>query len=90
MCELAASRSLWWPHVTVPTLVVSKGAKTFTIQVGQRQEIVSVDRLIPQFSLGLSEDADWGGGGGACGGSCIVFKYMFVICVSLSMAPVSQ
>ena len=30
-----------------PYLVVSKGAKTFTIQVGQRQEIVSVDRLKP-------------------------------------------
>jgi hypothetical protein len=30
-----------------PLLVVSKGAKTFTIQVGQRQEIVSVDRLKP-------------------------------------------
>ena len=28
-----------------PYLVVSKGAKTFTIQVGQRQEIVSVDWL---------------------------------------------
>ncbi len=28
-----------------PYLVVSKGAKTFTIQVGQRQKIISVDHL---------------------------------------------
>jgi hypothetical protein len=28
-----------------PYLVVSKGAKTFTVQVGQRQEVISVDRL---------------------------------------------
>ncbi len=28
-----------------PYLVVSKGANTFTIQVGQRQEIVSMDHL---------------------------------------------
>ncbi len=28
-----------------PYLVVSKGAKTFTIQLGQRQEIVSMDHL---------------------------------------------
>jgi hypothetical protein len=32
-------------------LVVSKGAKTFTIQVDQRQEIVSVDRLKAHTSL---------------------------------------
>ncbi len=32
-------------------LVLSKGAKTFTIQVGQRQEIVSVDRLKPHTGL---------------------------------------
>jgi hypothetical protein len=35
-----------------PYLVVSKGAKTFTIQVGQRQEIVSVDQLKPHTGLG--------------------------------------
>ncbi len=35
-----------------PYLVLSKGAKTFTIQVGQRQEIVSVDRLKPHTGLG--------------------------------------
>jgi hypothetical protein len=35
-----------------PFLVLSKGAKTFTIQVGQRQEIVSVDRLKPHTGLG--------------------------------------
>ncbi len=34
-----------------PYLVVSKGAKTFIIQVGQRQEIVSVDRLKPHTGL---------------------------------------
>jgi hypothetical protein len=28
-----------------PYLVVSKGSKTFTIQVGQRQKVISVDRL---------------------------------------------
>ncbi len=28
-----------------PYQVVAKGRKTFTIQVGQRQEIISVDRL---------------------------------------------
>ena len=31
---------------------VSKGAKTFSIQVGQRQEIVSVDRLKPHTGSG--------------------------------------
>ncbi len=35
-----------------PYLVVSKGAKTFTIQVGQRQEIVSVDPLKANTGLG--------------------------------------
>ncbi len=35
-----------------PYLVVSKGVKTFTIQVGQRQEIVSVDRLKPHTGSG--------------------------------------
>jgi hypothetical protein len=35
-----------------PYLVVSKGAKTFTIQVGQRQEVISVDRL--KAHIGLS------------------------------------
>jgi hypothetical protein len=35
-----------------PYLVLSKGAKTFTIQVGQRQEIVSVDVLKPHTGLG--------------------------------------
>jgi hypothetical protein len=39
-------------------LVVSKGAKTFTIQVGQRQEIVSVDRLKPHTSLGPVSPAE--------------------------------
>jgi hypothetical protein len=34
-----------------PYLVVSKGAKTFTIQVGQRQKIVLVDRLKPHTGL---------------------------------------
>jgi hypothetical protein len=41
-----------------PYLVVSKGAKTFTIQVGQRQEIVSVDRLKPHTSLGPVSPAE--------------------------------
>jgi hypothetical protein len=35
-----------------PYLVVSKGAKSFTIQVGQRQVIVSVDRLKANTDLG--------------------------------------
>jgi hypothetical protein len=46
-----------------PYLVVSKGAKTFTIQMGQRQEIVSVDRLKPHTGLGPvspAEDASRG------------------------------
>ncbi len=46
-----------------PYLVVSKGAKTFTIQVGQQQEIVSVDRLKPHTGLGpvsLAEAASRG------------------------------
>ncbi len=46
-----------------PFLVLSKGAKTFTIQVGQRQEIVSVDRLKPHTGLGpvsLAEAASRG------------------------------
>jgi hypothetical protein len=38
--------------------VVSKGAKTFTIQVGQRQEIVSVDRLNPHTGLGPVSPAE--------------------------------
>ncbi len=46
-----------------PYVVVSKGAKTFTIQVGQRQEVISVDRL--KAHTGLSpvlpaEDASRG------------------------------
>jgi hypothetical protein len=41
-----------------PYLVVSKGAKTYTIQVGQRQEIVSVDRLKPHTGLGLVSPAE--------------------------------
>ena len=39
-------------------LVVSKGAKTFTIQVGQWQEIVSVDRLKPHTGLGPVSPAE--------------------------------
>ncbi len=35
-----------------PYLVVSRVAKTFTIQVGQRQKIESVDRLKPHTGLG--------------------------------------
>jgi hypothetical protein len=50
-CELAASRSLWPPHMAV----VSKGAKTFTNQVGQRQ--VSVDRLKAHTGDGLVSPA---------------------------------
>ncbi len=45
-------RACWQPAEASPYLVVSKGAKTFTIQVGQRQEIVSVDRLKPHTGLG--------------------------------------
>ncbi len=41
-----------------PFLVVSKGAKTFTIQVGQRQENVSVDRLKPHTGLGPVSPAE--------------------------------
>jgi hypothetical protein len=41
-----------------PYLVVSKGAKTFTIQVGQRQEIMSVDRLKPHTGLGPVSPAE--------------------------------
>ncbi len=41
-----------------PYLVLSKGAKTFTIQVGQRQEIVSVDRLKPHTGLGPVSPAE--------------------------------
>jgi hypothetical protein len=39
------------PPYAGPYLVVSKGAKTFTIQVGQWQEIVSVDWLKPHTGL---------------------------------------
>jgi hypothetical protein len=92
-----------------PYLVVSKGAKTFTIQVGQRQEIIFMDRLkahtspsrvssaeavsrgrppktpapLLQSSLRLCEAPDCVGGG-LCGGSYrSLFKYIFVVCVSL-------
>jgi hypothetical protein len=41
-----------------PYLVVSKGAKTFTIQVGQQQEIVSVDQLKPHTGLGPVSPAE--------------------------------
>jgi hypothetical protein len=41
-----------------PYLVVSKGAQTFTIQVGQRQEIVLVDRLKPHTGLGPVSNAE--------------------------------
>ncbi len=41
-----------------PYLVISKGAKTFTIQVGQRQEIVSVDRVKPHTGLGPVSPAE--------------------------------
>jgi hypothetical protein len=41
-----------------PYLVVSKRAKTFTIQVGQWQEIVSVDRLKPHTGLGPVSPAE--------------------------------
>jgi hypothetical protein len=41
-----------------PYLVVSKGAKTFTIQVGQRQEIVSVDFLKAHTGLGPVSPAE--------------------------------
>ncbi len=41
-----------------PYLVLSKGAKTFTIQVGQWQEIVSVDRLKPHTGLGPVSPAE--------------------------------
>jgi hypothetical protein len=43
---------------TGPYLVVSKGAKTFTIQVGQRQEIISVDRLKAHTGLGPVSPAE--------------------------------
>ena len=39
-------------------LVVSKGAKTFTIQVGQRQEIMWVDRLKAHTGLGPVSPAE--------------------------------
>jgi hypothetical protein len=45
-------------HYAGPYLVVSKGAKTFTIQVGQRQEIMSVDRLKPHTGLGPVSPAE--------------------------------
>jgi hypothetical protein len=41
-----------------PYLVLSKGAKTFTIQVGQWQEIVSVDRLKRHTGLGPVSPAE--------------------------------
>ncbi len=41
-----------------PFLVLSKGAKIFTIQVGQRQEIVSVDWLKPHTGLGPVSPAE--------------------------------
>jgi hypothetical protein len=41
-----------------PYLVLSKGAKTFTIQVSQREEIVSVDRLKPHTGLGPVSPAE--------------------------------
>jgi hypothetical protein len=40
-CELAASRSLWLPFMQSHKRWWLKAAKTFTIQVGQRQEIIS-------------------------------------------------
>jgi hypothetical protein len=46
-----------------PYLVVSKGAKTFTIQVGQRQEIVSVDRLKAHTGLSPVSPAEATSGG---------------------------
>jgi hypothetical protein len=42
----------WAAPYAGPYLVVSKGAKTFTIQVGQRKEVVSVDRLKPHTGPG--------------------------------------
>ncbi len=50
-------RPLEAPYAS-PYLVVSKGAKTFTIQVGQRQEIVSVDRLKLNTGLGPVSPAE--------------------------------
>jgi hypothetical protein len=41
-----------------PYLMVSKGAKTFTIQVGQRQELVSVNRLKVHPGLGPVSPAE--------------------------------
>ena len=61
-----------------PYLVVSKGGKTFTIQVGQRQEIVSVDRLKPHTGVFMKPQS----GGGPCGGSYLNSKYIYAMCVS--------
>jgi hypothetical protein len=41
-----------------PYLVVSKGAKTFTIQVSQRQEVISVDCLKAYTGLSLVSPAE--------------------------------
>ncbi len=43
---------------TSPYLVVSKGAKTFTIQVSQRQEVISVDHLKAHTGLSLVSPAE--------------------------------
>jgi hypothetical protein len=43
---------------TCPYLVVSKGAKTFTIQEGHWQEIISVDRLKAHTGLGPVSPAE--------------------------------
>ncbi len=50
-------RPLAAPYAS-PYLVVSKGAKTFTIQVGQRQEIISVDPLKAHTGLGPVSPAE--------------------------------
>jgi hypothetical protein len=54
--------------------VVSKGAKTFTIQVGQRQEIVSVNRLKPHTGSGPITPAEAASRGRSFDPACVFMK----------------
>ncbi len=53
--SIACVCEIWWPTEAVGGpyaglyQMVAKGAKTFNIQVGQRQEIISVDCLKAHF-----------------------------------------
>lgn len=46
------------PRYTGPFVVLEKGAKTFRMAVGKREEIVSVDRLKPHLGTSLASPAE--------------------------------